>query len=641
MKLLLCLFFFSTVTHAQMALLPEPLKAIPELPTKKSSIFDQFSFKLETLNYSEDQINKLAIELDNQFKKALLPLQQQTPACNQSPQIENYLIALQTSGQLDLCSQVAKSCENKTSSPKPFLVAALCESARYAYNRADYFFELATNPVWKNSADYQEAIFQRASYSLFGHHETLVDGILSLMPNTNAQNRKFWKAILQRTGEMDLGDLTKKQVDQFLKDQINSATGSFKGLLLSLQIRIATRDSRHKDAIDLMLTKSAEIKNPLFWYYVAYNGLYYGLDQKFAWSRKIYNVYNQYANPWMNFPLENNTYNYTQIYGSVCRNQLIQASSGENFNQIKRALRSGEITVQAALSALDQLKGQYSGKADYLAAYAGLLALQGRHADALNLYWEAHNLCPYYNRAHWGLTVAKRFFQYSNRPDYNQLKSRIDREMQGRVIPQAISTYIVNWNSLNADVQKHVAYGARTWLPYMQTLEQNQMHSYIKYAFDLLSESPNLERLKDVRIGGGNYPHDNRLWDDVRGVGGGSVVADLAEVYHTVHGDYNLLGHEVAHQFHYLLKLIQPNLAQCIVDQYDRAKAIGNFPDAYSSQNKEEHFAQGVTYFTVPVDSPARFGLNQNWVKRNNPAQFNFIDSIDLARGDFNKISCQ
>ena len=54
----------------------------------------------------------------------------------------------------------------------------------------------------------------------------------------------------------------------------------------------------------------------------------------------------------------------------------------------------------------------------------------------------------------------------------------------------------------------------------------------------------------------------------------------------------------------------------------------------------EEHFAQGVTYYLVPADSPSRFGLNQSWVKRNNSAQFDFIRSIDEARGDFSKIYC-
>ena len=648
MKSVLLFLFVAATAKAQLSLLPENLKAVPALPILRSSSLQDshiqkfkklFTHAVPVQIYSEDQFTQLASILDSQFQKSLAPLSSQAPAC-ENKEIENYLLALQVAGRYADCAKLAASCQNKTTGPKPFMIAALCESTRYIYSNADLFFELATDPKWSTSPDYLESIFQRASYSLYGHHEDQVDGILSQIPNSTPEDRKMWKALLQRAGEIDTGDITKEQVDQFLQSQILVSQGSFKSLLLSLQIRIAQRDSHYEEALDSLLIHGNELINPLHWYYVAYSTLYYGLDQNFAWARKIYDVYNHYANPWMSLPLEGNTYNYTEIYNDICPNQLIQPSQNLEFEKVKSDLRTGQVSIADALGRLDILRSRFLGKADFLTVYANLLSLQGRHLDAFNMYWDAHTLCPYYNRANWGLSVEKRFAQFSGRPDYNYLNSKIDRELAGRVIPQAISTYIVNWNSLNADIQKHVAFGARIWMPYMQTMEQNQSHTYIKFAYELLSEAPELSDVRDQRIGGENYPYDNRLWDDVRGVGGSMVVGDLAEVYQSAQGDYNLLGHEMAHQFQYILEKIDPTGLDCIVRQYAQAKAIKNFPDSYSSQNMEEHFAQGVTYYLVPADSPARFGLNQNWVKRNNSAQFDFIQSIDYANGDFSKITC-
>ncbi|MGZ3653414.1 MAG: hypothetical protein ACXWSC_19775, partial [Bdellovibrionota bacterium] len=81
-------------------------------------------------------------------------------------------------------------------------------------------------------------------------------------------------------------------------------------------------------------------------------------------------------------------------------------------------------------------------------------------------------------------------------------------------------------------------------------------------------------------------------------------------------------------------------LADCIEQLYALSLKLHNFPDAYSSTNSKEHFAQGVTYYLVPADAPERFGLNQSWLPRNNKLQFDFIQSIDGAGGDVAKIRC-
>lgn len=225
-------------------------------------------------------------------------------------------------------------------------------------------------------------------------------------------------------------------------------------------------------------------------------------------------------------------------------------------------------------------------------------------------------------------------------PDYESNEKKVERELGSHQIPQEISSYISDWNALDAPTQRRVEYGMRIWLPWISLLKNSGYSTYIKFAFDLLSDSPNSADLKDERIGGQNYPNDNRLWDDVRGAGGDTVIADASEVFQTVQGDYNLLGHEMAHQFQGLLESKYQAGLTCIQSIYDSAKAAKNFPDAYSAQNKEEHFAQGVTYYLVPPDSPQRFGLNQKWLVEHNPQQLAFIQSIESAAGDLNRISC-
>ena len=79
---------------------------------------------------------------------------------------------------------------------------------------------------------------------------------------------------------------------------------------------------------------------------------------------------------------------------------------------------------------------------------------------------------------------------------------------------------------------------------------------------------------------------------------------------------------------------------QCIVRLYAKALAENNFPDAYSAGNKEEHFAQLVTYYLVPSDSPKRFGLNRRWLETNDGFALAFIQSIEASKGNIANIAC-
>lgn len=642
---------FSSPASAEFLFVPEQNQPVPSLTEARSQIFRNATKSLtNSLLFSteyktskprpEVDVDELAAELSGQFKKNLALLASPAPAC-ESSESGSYTLALYISGQFQECAAYATSCAVRARAPEALLRGAQCEAVRFEHTKADQLFEQATSPRFSAVEGFEEAVYTYASYALYGTQEDQVPKILA-KAGWNEEEKVFWTALLNRTGASDTGNISAVEIDRFLERQIKGRRGSFRALLMSAKLQIHLNEFRYTEGLKDLSQYAPEMKNPLLWYSLAYRLIYSGLDQDFAQARKIYDAYNKFANRWWWFPVEQNTYTYTytEIYARACRATLLQGADFDRLTQIKAQIRSGELAPTNALDAITILVRELPGKADVMTTYGGILALLGRHSEAMDAYWTAHQACPYYNRANWGLTLERRFLKYSSLPDYAEGAARVERELKDVVIPSAVSTYFLNWGALGAETQRRVVYGARIWLPYIESLLANNMAAYIKFAFDLLSESPALADIRDQRIGGVGYPNDNRLWDDVRGVGGEIVVADLAEIFQTVQGDYNLLGHEMAHQFHYLLKEKRPSGADCITKLYTAAEAANNYPDPYSKQNEFEYFAQGVTYFLVPSDSPKRFGLNQSWISKNDPKQLAFVRSIEESQGDLEKISC-
>ncbi|MGZ3720705.1 MAG: hypothetical protein ACXWR1_20225, partial [Bdellovibrionota bacterium] len=560
------------------------------------------------------------------------------PAACSAPEAADYAAALRATGRHSECVQFAAECGS--ASPLISLTGAQCESDRFNAPQAEALFEQATDPKFAASPDYPMVAFEYATYENFGPHPERVDGILARVPGWDASTRALWKGLIRRAGSADLGDLTKPQVDRFLLDQLASAPALLHDLLLSLKIGIAIGDDALTAALNDLAANSAKFKSPLSWYYHAYQAMYYGFSTDFRFARKVYDVYDRYADQWISLPSENNTYTYSELYSGVCKASLLSGQDLADFKALKASLRKGATTFENALAKVGTLAKKFSGKADVMAAYGGLLSMAARHDESIAAYWQAHRDCRYYNRANWGLTLEKRFRKYSSMPDYAANEAKVAAAVKDIPVPGVTGKYFVNWNSLNPALRERVIYGSRIWVPYYQTLSGAGSSVFIKSPFDLLSESPGMSDVADTRIEGDGHDTDHRLWDDVRGLGGQVVIADANEVFQTAQGDYNLLGHEMTHQFHQYLSEEKSPLADCIEQLYALSLKLHNFPDAYSSTNSKEHFAQGVTYYLVPADAPERFGLNQSWLPRNNKLQFDFIQSIDGAGGDVAKIRC-
>lgn len=648
MKHLLLVAVFTLFLNSAWAQVPGILpfeKAIPHSTQLQSHKIIQktlISQQHSGTNYSLNDVKKLAFELNRQFQAVTAPLTEAAPDCEDSKAL-GYVQALQATGRFDSCVSFVKACMNdkKTLSPAVFTVAALCEGTRFNTPAALEFFQAGAKSKWQNSEAQREHIFQYVTFLLSNGFENQVDDVLQKYPGAGTDQQSLVKAVIKRFLRSDLGGLKKEDVDNYLGQMAAKANGSFKGLLLAIQTRIYNSDYKYPQALASLFKNAEAFGNPLLWYDLAYDILYYGLDQNFAWAREVYDVSDRYSNPWRNFPSEANTYNYTEIYSRICKDELSQGEEKVALDIIKANLREGKITAQDALAKVLAHDAQYPGRADVLTLKANLLFINGQPEGAMQNYWLAHKLCRYFNRANWGLTLIKRFYKYKQLPDFQENLDRMEQRLAQTKVPQEISKYFINWSSLDSESKRRIIYGGWIWMPYIPNLLDNDMKTYIKYAFDLLSESPGLSEIRDVRIGGAQYPNDNRLWDDVRGLGGNPVVADLAEVFQTPQGDYNLLGHEMAHQFQFLMESKYPAGVQCIDDLYKESKEKKNFPDGYSAYNREEHFAQGVTYYLVPEESSSHFGLNRSWVRKNNPRQYKFIQSIEISQGQYDKISCE
>jgi hypothetical protein len=624
--------FFSGPLWAQTPFLPAL-----ELPVPQSVHFAEL--KPNKIKSVAVDVDALADTLDQQFQASLAVLNRPEPDCSDASQetlARNYVLALQISGQLEACSEFARRCNI---GPQVLATGAACELGQNHFSEAYALLTLAKDAKYRTSPDYDAVLVQLAVFK-FGNVGEDPDISLSLSPNFSTDTKKLLKHVILELGRYKDDSMTPEETLSLLRQEIARDRSYLGDLLKFFLIRFEVIKYLREESVNDLALYAPTVSNPLLWYDLAYVTLYHGLDQNFALAQKIYDVYDQYSHPWWNFPTEQNTYNYTEIYSKVCTAKLLQGREASQLETIKDDWRSGKASLEQSLSSAESLNASAPGKADVLSTYGSFLAMADRHPEARSAYWQAHRACRYFNRANWGLVLEARYQRFVHSPNYARNAANIERELAGVVIPDSIRQFILNWTALSPDAQRRVEYGSRIWLPYVDTLSRNSFSAYIKLASELLSEAPGMSDVRDQRIGGANYPNDNRLWDDVRGLGGENVIADLSEVYQTVQGDYNLLGHEMGHQFQYLMEKLYPQGVACIQKLYSDTQMRGTFPDGYSAQNKEEHFAQGVTYYLIPEDAPSNFGTSRAWLKAYAPKQLQFIESIRQAQGDLSKISC-
>lgn len=634
------LLLISVSSFAQSVYSPDFLQPVPHLKPKDL-------FKLQNQRPEKPKPNPtlkreaatVGRHLRNNFE-AIKSHLSSVPNCD-SEAAAKHTEALRMSGQYVSCQEFLQSClaASKPVHQGVYLHAASCSADLNQFEKAKETFEkgLAAAP----SMYFEMLVYQYASFAKFGIYPDKTTQIIE---------RNFeWKTLSNVVdGVLELaafGKTTKAtaaQMDAFLMKQVVSENPVSRALFLNVKLSTLIKQYKYLEAKNFLAQNSANMLQPQHSWNLAYITFYSQSPATYTAAREIYNPILPYLHENSYLPMEQNTYNYTELYQSVCRHQLLQGSDFDNFTNIKSRWKSGELSASHAIAQLEALNQAKPNRADLISTLAGLYRLEGQVAHAKQLFWNAHLACPYYNRAHWGLRLLNRKALYEAYPEFRSIEKKVAEAVPESTWPDQAAQYFLNWHRFDNLIQRHVIYGARVWLPHIPFLMDNDMGTYLKLDFELLSEAPNLAGIRDQRIGGANYPNDNRLWDDVRGLGGGTVVSDIWETYYTAHGDYNLLGHEMAHQFQRASEQNSHSrhIVDCIVDLYREAKEKSNFPDGYSAQNKEEHFAQGVTYYLIPDNSPPRFGVNRSWVEQNNPRQFRFVYSIDASSGNLERISC-
>lgn len=213
---------------------------------------------------------------------------------------------------------------------------------------------------------------------------------------------------------------------------------------------------------------------------------------------------------------------------------------------------------------------------------------EGNPIAARDYCFEALKRCPEYGRAHATLAKALEFQRF----DIDVHRKEYEARFEARPMPNlpGIERYVANWKSLSARHQKRVALSVEPWKNFLPVLLEGGSTHYIKPLYQLLSETPGLETLRDQRIS-----YDSRLWDDVRGAGGYNTVTGIEDVERTIFDRYNTVLHELTHQVHGVMTADQGREIQ---EHYRRTKerddaTKNGFLSRYAGGSVWEYYAEG------------------------------------------------
>lgn len=633
------LFLFSVSAQAQSVFVDD----LPQIPLSTPEAFTGF-YELDTPPAPQP-----APVIGDEYLPRQLQSDLKTLSAKKAPSCEGegsyfYTLSLTVKGQYQKCYQQVESCI-RSGRGRGLPVATLVQAARCAKVENQLVKAYLLLDAGFKSDEYQgegasALTLEMALYAQFSMFADRTDAIIAAHPFWSAAERNLAKSLIELVGGTTPVKNTKDEVIKHLNTEIEkSPPGFYNRLLKMYRLQIMYNERRFADARQYLITDAKTLVNPLDWWDIAFYSQYALSDGlTFSKALQIYKAYYPYANMRSRLPIEHNVFNYTQIQNQVCKDNMLSTEEEEALNADLDQWKGGHLSLADLLKKLKAAGAEQSKKSNLLSTYAGLLVISGDLGRGQDFYWKAHQACPYNNRSHWGLRLIERKKRYAVYPDFQNNISKMKDVVAKVAFPKEAATYFLNWNSLPEASRERIKYGSRILAPFMAELNNTNVYrTYIKMPFELLSRSPGYAEIKDERI---TYQHDHRLWDDVRGLGGNVVIADHDETFESVQGDYNLLGHEMVHQLHFHMKSSYPGLANCIERLYSQAKRKDTFPDRYAATNSMEYFAQAITYYLIPADSPARFGTNQSWYPKHDPDMYKFIQALEAANGNLTSIKC-
>ncbi len=565
-------------------------------------------------------------------------LRTRTTDCNDDG-FADYLEALASRGQYEACSALAASCPKRSLPVDISMAAARCSVSLYKWPDALRYYETASRTS-RSVSVYTPYMFSFGSFLLVSPYAEQMRLKLKNVSNaTDEQIDLLMGAV--KFAQLQVAPAGGAEVAwNFIEKGLTSPQSQIRAFFASVKAQTLFGGYRYEEARQVLNSHLKYFTHSDQIWPLGYTVLYANKFDLFKLSEILYKAYVPYAHARSPLPIENNNYNYTELYSEQCKTHLLQETDLAEYRDKVKQWQKAQLTTGDFSAYVQQALREHPASADLLSAAGSLSLMRGDRQAAQLYFWRSHQACPNYNRAHWGLQTLKKIIRNLSYPDSSELETDYLKAIQSVDFGKNTARYILNYGILDGNGQNKLKYGARIWGPYFDFLDAGHNTVYIKSAFELLSETPSLESLRDTRIGGENYPNDNRLWDDVRGVGGATVVADFGELSQIAQGSYNTIGHEIAHQFHFALIESQSPIATCIQALYEKAKERNLFADGYAAFNQYEYFAQAVTYYLVPEASPQRFGLNRTWSVQNDPLMHALVESIEKADGHIDRINC-
>jgi tetratricopeptide (TPR) repeat protein len=284
--------------------------------------------------------------------------------------------------------------------------------------------------------------------------------------------------------------------------------------------------------------------------------------------------------------------NYTELYAAYPGAFADEAGMAA-IREADALLAEGK--PSEARKAYEALRSDHSEWVEVPSRLGSLDFAERDYERARQRFGEALEICPEYGRAHNGMAKvleAQRLEVEVHRDAYEEIfGATATPEIPG------IEECVVNWHALSPRHQKRVALSVEPCKRFIPVLVEAGSTYYIKPLYELLSETPGQELLRDQRIS-----YDSRLWDDVRGCGGYNTVTGIEDVERTILNRYNTVLHELTHQVHAVLPADRKREIQELYRKTKEKDQAGDdaFLSRYAGGSVWEYFAEGANSLESP-----------------------------------------
>jgi hypothetical protein len=592
---------------------PLPVEGLPNRLNPHSHA-SEHEKALPAFPYSDSEVEGFAKNWANVFDAQFSLLRTEdapstNPACD-SIQTFKKLRAAYVFGRYDEVLKYAAGCGSKLNRHAS-RYAALAAIGLSNTKVAEGYLQLAISGLKTFDDDDLGTLLLWASWRLDS-------SVLDLNPNWSAQKKRFYFAVILLSNRLGLPNgVSLPDYRKFIDMELASpSTGGFKrDILVSLEARRMFYED-DTAAFEFLNRFGPLIEDPTLWARVAYRVLFASPSTPskiFRHADVVYRATWPYLHARSALPTEDNVFTYTEIYDRECKSSLTQGKARVDFFSLKEKWRTGALATADFRKSVQQLSVLFPNKSDLLVTLSTFAHMDGDLRGSRDIAWKAHQLCPYFNRAALILTGLTKEESLRAESDYVILEQQKIADVSLLKVPIEIATYMVNWKQLTTAAQENLVWSIRGWLGYVPDLVLKTQASYVKFPFELMHEVPFLSQMKDTRSG---YERDNRLWDDMRGIGGPMIVSDYFEAPQAPFGAYNLLEHEMAHQLDFYFEKEQPAIFNCIEKLFSDATLRDVFVTSYA-RLRYEYFAVASESFFIPVGYPLRFGVQRNWYEAN------------------------